>query len=289
MYRGDEFDQPYEPNRGAPTQPDDFANQLAALYSKYGREAPSPDEIQAHRGNPRGLAGVEDLLINDWQSRQPTQPASGGGGVTATGGGGGGGGISGGGGGGAPAGSLSAIFQPPAERFDTAGWNARMPSFGNAPIFQAPTFRQAPAFVEPDYEAALKDPGYTFEADQGRRQMEQSAAARGVLNGGGTLKDINAWGQNFATQRVNDVRNRARDAYQLNYQTQYTDPYNYAYRSALDSFNTQAQTWNQANTGQLAGWQTQGQVGQRQNEVDFSHAYQPFNDAWNRQIQVALA
>lgn len=171
-----------------------------------------------------------------------------------------------------PAGSLSAIFQAPAERFDSGGWQSSMPRF--AP----PAYKPPPAFVEPDYEASLKDPGYMFEANEGRRRMEQGAAARGVLNGGGTLKDVNAWGQNFAAQRVNDVRNRAKDTYLLNYATQFTDPYQYAYRSALDSF-----------TGGLSGWQTQGQVGQRQNETDWQHAYLPFNDLWNRQIQVALA
>jgi hypothetical protein len=206
--------------------------------------------------------------------------------ITGTGGGGGGGG--GGAGGGGVGGGGTGLFTPPPERFDTSGWSASLPTL-QGPSYQPPAAYASRPFVEPDYAASLQDPAYLFEASEGRRAMEQGAAARGVLNGGGTLKDINAWGQNFATQRVNDVRNRARDTwmvndqanrntYQMNYQTQFTDPYKYAYQSALDAY-----------TGQLSGWQTKAQVGQRQNEVDWQHAYTPYNDNWNRAIQIGLA
>lgn len=166
----------------------------------------------------------------------------------------------------------STEFTPPAPSWDMGPWAA------DAPVFTPPIFRQPPAFEEPDYEASLKDPGYMFEANEGRRRLESSAAARGVLNGGGTLKDINAWGQNFATTRVKDVGDRARQDYMLNYATQYVDPYKYAYQAALDAF-----------TGRNSQWQTRGQIGQRQNEIDWLHAYTPFNDAWSRRLQIALA
>jgi hypothetical protein len=180
----------------------------------------------------------------------------------------------GGGGGGTVVGGSTGEFTytPAPGAWDAQAWEQAMPGFA------APQYQKAPAFVEPDYAAALDDPAYRFEQQQGEQALEQSAAARGVLNTGGTLKDINAWGQNYATQRVNDVRNRARDAYTLNYGTQYKDPYEYAYRSALDAF-----------TGRLQGWQNIGQVGQRQGEIDWQHQYTPYNDLWNRRIQVALA
>jgi hypothetical protein len=161
-----------------------------------------------------------------------------------------------------------------------------MPAAPAAPApFAPPEFGKAPAYTEPNYTDALNDPGYQFEANQGRQQMEQSAAARGVLNGGGTLKDINAWGQNFATQRVNDVKDRSVNNYLLNYQTQYVDPYKYAYQSALDKFTGGLNIWQ----GQNSQWQTSAQVAQRAAEDQWQQAYTPFNDLWNRRITVGLA
>lgn len=231
---------------------------VRGLYDRYFPGYKFSDaEVKSHLGHPGGAQALtkyfEDQSKGYVRPQDPPKPPAAGGG------------------GGAPAGP-SGDFTPPSERWDMPGW------FGDAPVFVPPTYQKPPAFQEPDYEAALNEPGYRFEADAGRRALEQSAAARGTLNGGGTLKDVSAWGQNYATTRVNDVRNRAKDAYQVNYLTQYADPYKYAYQSALDAF-----------TGNLSKWQTMGQVGQRQNEIDWSHAYTPFNDAWNRRIQVALS
>lgn len=162
-----------------------------------------------------------------------------------------------GGGGGAPAAAAPGL----APITGTPDW------FPKAPTSDLPAFTPGEAYKEPNYADALSDPGYQFEASEGQRQLEQSAAARGVLNGGGTLKDVNAWGQNFATQRVNDVRDRSVNNYLLNYQTQKVDPYKYAYQNALDTFN-----------GKYGTWQTQSQVAQRYEE-----------DMWNRRLQVGMA
>jgi hypothetical protein len=147
---------------------------------------------------------------------------------------------------------------------------------GPAPTPNFPTFRPAPAFVEPDYDAALQDKAYQFESNEGRRMLEASAAARGVLNGGGTLKDIDKWGQQFATQRVNDVRDRAVNNYLLNYQTQFVDPYKYAYQNATDTFG-----------GNRANWSDSTKFWQDQNEQNWQHQYLPWNDLWNRRVWVA--
>ena len=145
-------------------------------------------------------------------------------------------------------------FVPPAERFSLSDW------YKNEPIFSYDKF------VEPTAEEAMSDPNYQFEMNEGERALQQAAAAKGVLNGGGTLKDIAAWAQNYATSRIADVRNRALSRYQVNYQ------------AALDAF-----------TGKMSGWQTFGQMGQRQNETDWMHAYTPWNDTWNRRVTVAGA
>lgn len=191
----------------------------------------------------------------------------------------------GGGGGSSSIGAMdpAAVFQAPTIANGMPSWMPSAPGAPAQPNF--PQFEPAPKFDEPDYEQAMKDPGYLAELGQGRQQMEQSAAARGVLNGGGTLKDINQWGSNMAAQRVNDVRDRATNRYLLNYQTQHVDPYKYAYQRALDQFTGGMNIWQ----GQNSQWQTQAQVAQRNAEDTWQQAYTPFNDLWNRRIQVGMA
>jgi len=80
------------------------------------------------------------------------------------------------------------------------------------PRFRAPVFR-APSAAE-----ALEEPGYKFGAEEGRRALEASASGRGTLRTGGTLKDIVAWGNRFATQHYGDVFNRALSTFDRLYQ-----------------------------------------------------------------------
>jgi hypothetical protein len=76
--------------------------------------------------------------------------------------------------------------------------------FGPAPDFEwQPTTR----------EHLFADPSYQFRLGEGERALQQSAAARGVLRTGGTLKDILGYGQNFASQEYGNVdARRFRDA-----------------------------------------------------------------------------
>lgn len=55
-----------KPKAPVPQAPDQFETDLTALYGKYGR-TPTPEDVQVHRGNPGGLAAVENLLIKDWK------------------------------------------------------------------------------------------------------------------------------------------------------------------------------------------------------------------------------
>lgn len=97
-----------------------------------------------------------------------------------------------------------------------------------APIFQPP-----PTFTAPTLDQAQKDPGYQFQLQQGEQALQNSAAAGGVLNTGGTLKDILGYGQGLATTRYNDLFNRNLTAY------------NTAYNAAKDTYGSQYQTWLQ--------------------------------------------
>lgn len=183
----------------------------------------------------------------------------------------------------APQGTLTGLLAPYQGSF-TAPTPTAYPT---APTFTPPTYTPPPAFVPdqfsaPTYADAQNDPGYKFAADEGERSLTQGAAAKGLLNTGGTLKDILAWGQNYAAQRYGDVYNRnyntfqgnegAKErAYATNYSSQFLDPYKFAYQGALDTFNPQQ-----------SQWQTNMAATQRGNENDYANAYNLFNFDYNK-------
>lgn len=71
-------------------------------------------------------------------------------------------------------------------------------------------------FSAPSMQEAESDPGYQFARDQGRKTLENSAAGRGVLRTGGTLKDILEYGNKFGEQNYNSVFNRKYQTWQGN-------------------------------------------------------------------------
>lgn len=70
-----------------------------------------------------------------------------------------------------------------------------------------------PEFHLPDAESLYSDPGYQARLKEGRGSLEASAAARGVLNSGGTLQDILRQGQDYASQEYGQAYGRAKDLY----------------------------------------------------------------------------
>lgn len=88
-------------------------------------------------------------------------------------------------------------------------------SGGMSPSFNfegAPEF-DAPEFYAPSFEDAQNEPGYQFRLRSGSDAMERSAAARGVLRTGGTLKGLQEYGQNFGAQEYSNVYDRAMRTY----------------------------------------------------------------------------
>jgi hypothetical protein len=53
-----------------------------------------------------------------------------------------------------------------------------------------------------------QDPGYQFRMAEGAKALERSAAARGGLNSGGTLKALARYGQDFASNEYGNAYNR---------------------------------------------------------------------------------
>lgn len=61
------------------------------------------------------------------------------------------------------------------------------------------------------------DPGYDFRLQQGSQALDRSAAAKGGLFSGGTLKDLTDYNQNFASNEYQNAYNR----FQTNRNTQF--------------------------------------------------------------------
>lgn len=66
-----------------------------------------------------------------------------------------------------------------------------------------PDFQKS--FTAADFTA---DPGYQFRMDQGQKALERSAAAKGGLQSGGTMKAIADYGQNAASAEYQNAYNR---------------------------------------------------------------------------------
>ena len=60
------------------------------------------------------------------------------------------------------------------------------------------------------------DPGYAWRLSEGTKALERSAAARGGLQGGGTLRALAGYSQGLASQEYQSAFNRAKDTFTLN-------------------------------------------------------------------------
>jgi len=72
-------------------------------------------------------------------------------------------------------------------------------------------------FTAPTAATEQNDPGYQFRLSQGTKALQNSAAARGDLLSGNTLRDITQYGQDYASNEYQNVYNRALQGYQQNY------------------------------------------------------------------------
>lgn len=103
--------------------------------------------------------------------------------------------------------------------------------FGPLPVFHAPKF------VAPTTEEVLSSPDYQSRLRSGTDALERSAAARGTLRTGGTLKDVIDYGKKFGQGEYDTSFNHALQGYEANY------------RGAHDEF-----------APQLAGYQMRAQA-----------------------------
>jgi hypothetical protein len=125
-----------------------------------------------------------------------------------------------------------------------------MYSFGAVPEFDAPEF------YAPSFEDAQNEPGYAFRMQQGTDALQRSAAAKGLLRTGGTLKDLLEYGQNFGAQEYANVYNRAMQAYGTRYQAakdeyapyfaQYQNQFGAEQARAMAEFQRQMELYSEA-------------------------------------------
>lgn len=66
---------------------------------------------------------------------------------------------------------------------------------------------QGLAMLQPGYNHTTS-PGYQFRFSEGQRAVDSSAASKGMLMSGGTLKDLTRFGQGVAADDFNDQFNR---------------------------------------------------------------------------------
>lgn len=74
-------------------------------------------------------------------------------------------------------------------------------------LAQYPT-AAAPSYTPFGMEQFKTDPGYNFRMSEGLKALERSAAARGILSSGQTLKDITRFGQDTASQEYQNAFSR---------------------------------------------------------------------------------
>lgn len=118
------------------------------------------------------------------------------------------------------------------------------------PDYQAPAPFSYADWSAPDPRTIMNDPSYQWRLNQGSGALENSAAAKGVLNTGGTLKDLIDYGQNFASNEYSNVFNRGLDTYRTN-RNNAADVYATNYGVGRDTYNTRA---NNANTEWQRAW-----------------------------------
>ncbi len=141
---------------------------------------------------------------------------------------------------------------------------AQLGAHGLTP-YQAPNF-PAPSFTPPTDITMQNDPGYKARMALGQEAIEGSAAARGGILSGGTLKALDRYAQDYASNEYGNVFNRALTTQGTNYnQGLQTAGYNAGV----------GQTGYQNRYGQYQDWQNWQQQNQNRGQRAGSDLYRP--------------
>ena len=134
---------------------------------------------------------------------------------------------------------------------------------------------------------------------EGKKALENSAAAKGVLRTGGTLKDLFSWGNKFGEQNYGNVFNRAASIYDTNrnnaasnYATNYgvsRDTFDRNYKGSTDAYATNTgnlyDTYDRKFAGDVAAFNPKFQAAQ----LTFEDLYKRWKDKLNATTTIATA
>lgn len=138
--------------------------------------------------------------------------------------------------------------------------------FGNG----GPTWNQS--FTAPTNVTEQNDPGYQFRLQQGQQALERSAAAHGDLLSGGTGKALQRYGQDYASNEYGNVYNRALQTYNTNYNTWAQNTANLYNRLAGIAGTGQTAAGQLNNAGQAVQSSTGGTSANYGNQVGSGYA-----------------
>jgi hypothetical protein len=130
-----------------------------------------------------------------------------------------------------------------------------------APAYTAPTY-QRQTFRAPTYEEAQNDPGYRFARDEGIGAIQASAAARGMLGTGTTMRDLSRFNQDLASQQYQTVYNRNADTFDRN-----SGESRFGYGAEVEGAQAEYAPG-------LVTWNARRDTGQRNAELNFDRAWQ---------------
>lgn len=170
--------------------------------------------------------------------------------------------------------------------FDWPGFNP--PSFDPGAPFEGPAPFTFDAFSAPSLQDAQNEPGYEFARKEGQRALENSAAGRGVLRTGGTLKDLIGWGNRFAEQNYGNVYNRAANTYTTN-RNNAADNYKTNFGVSKDVFDTNYGMRVDKFDRDYKGAYDSFQPVQRQAELTFDDLYRRWKSELDATTSIATA
>lgn len=202
----------------------DIRSRLEAVYKKHNLDPSNPGSGLGNIDYFLGRAGQTGNDPNYWSDRLEQE-------ITAWQGGGRGGLIPNEGGtdltgqGMASYNTLSPLLRPWTTEFSYPNW---------APPGQ---FKPPDAFQAPTGLTEQNDPGYQARLNLGEQALQRSAAAQGTLLTGGTLRDINSFAQDYASNEYGNVYNRALTGWTTNYNKALTD-YTTTYNASLNDWTT---------------------------------------------------
>jgi hypothetical protein len=150
------------------------------------------------------------------------------------------------------------------------------------PEFSAP---QLPTIAPFEYQSftptrgedVFSDPSFGFRKDIGQDALMNSRAAQGLARTGGTLKDLLAYNQNFASQEFGNVDQRRRQTYDTNRGNAFQN-WQANRGTAFDLYDRGFEGARAEFEPQLYGWRTKADLGTRAEEKAQNDAYTQFLD-----------